>query len=485
MTEFSFDGQSSSPGKARAARPRILISLFIVLAVLILAAAGGYALLPHGERILAGVSVSGITLAGRTRAEARAALADSFARVMEQRLTLTAASKRHELMLRELGVRPDVEDTVSRAYGIGREGSIACRLTQSLATRQQGMALAPAFSLDMKTAKGLLEKFGRVIERPSTNATAHWDESSKQVVVIPGVSGGKLNIDASLDLLTSKIIGKLVAGESIPYELALPYEANLPRVSAEMLAPVDTLLGAFTTSYASSSRNRAGNIDTAAGSIDGTVIMPGGEFSYNKTVGPRNRESGFLLAPVIVNGQLQPGIGGGICQVSSTLYNAVLLSNMKIVARSHHSHPVPYVPSGRDATVAYGAIDFKFRNTTDAPIIIETKTANRRLTARILGKGPAPVVTIERSGIKTLPGRSITKKDSKLALGTRVVEQRGSGGLAVTVTRVVGEGDAAVREVVSHDRYTGEPSVVRIGTGAPAANSTGSATASSMSRSGE
>jgi len=459
--------------------------LLLSLAVIILVLAGvGYTILPQGERIAAGVTVNGTSLGGQSREQASKAVSTSLQHDVKRSITLVAASERRELTLEALGVRPDAKDTLKRAYSMGRQGAITCRLSQAIAARRHGMAVAPTFTLDRDIAAGTVQKLGQVIDRPATNATAQWDDIAKRVEIVSGISGGALDIEASLDLIMASTVGKLAAGEQVPEEVELPYKANMPRVTAEMLAPVDTLLATFTTSYASSSRNRAGNIDTAARAIDGVVIMPGEEFSYNKTVGPRNRESGFLLAPVIVNGQLVPGIGGGICQVSSTLYNAALLSNMKIVARSHHSHPVPYVPSGRDATVSYGAIDFKFRNTTDAPIAIEIKTANRRLTARILGKGPAPVVTIERSGVRSLGGRTITKKDPKLALGTRVVEQRGSGGQAVTVTRVVGEGAAAVREVVSRDRYTGEPAIVRIGTGAPASPAaTGSATISSMSRS--
>ena len=482
MTEFSYNGQPPAPGSAPTKRPRALLISLICLGVVLLAlTVGSYALLPRNDRIVSGVTVNGTALGGRTRADARAAVEASLARETEQAITLSAASARREVTLAALGVRADVDDTVNRAYGIGRQGNIISRLTQALTARRHGMAVAPAFTLDQDAAKRLLADIAHVIDRPSTIATAHWDADAKQVIVDPGITGGKLNLEKSLDLITESTVGKLAADEPVLSKLSLPYEANLPRVTAEMLAPVDTLLGTFTTSYASSSRNRASNVEVAARAIDGTILMPGEEFSYNKIVGPRSSENGYRLAPVIVSGQLQPGIGGGVCQVSTTVYNAALLSNLKIVKRSHHSHPVPYVPAGRDATVVYGAIDLKFRNTTDAPIVIEAETGGRKLTVRILGKGPAPAVSIERSGISRLGGRSITKKDPKLPAGTRVVEQGGGGGLAVTVTRVVGEGDAAVREVISRDRYIGEPRIVRVGTGAGApANASGTATVSSM-----
>jgi len=452
-----------------------VIGLGIVLAAL---AFGSYALLPHNDRIVPGVSVNGVALGGLSQADARAAVESSLTGETERKITLTAAAEQRDITLAALGVRADVDDTVNRAYGIGRQGSIGCRVTQALTARKHGMAVAPAFTLDQDAVKRTLVDIAHVINRPSTNATAQWDTGAKKVVVHPGISGGKLNIDESLNLITQSTVGKLVAGEPAPAELALPYEANQPRVTAEMLAPVDTLLSTFTTSYGSSSSNRAGNVETAAAAINGAIIMPREEFSYNKVVGPRDAKSGYQIAPVIINGQLEPGMGGGVCQVSTTVYNAALFANLQIVARQHHSHPVPYVPSGRDATVSYGSLDLKFRNSTDAPIVIETHTGGRRLTVNILGKGPAPVVSLERSGISSLPGRSTTVKDPKLPAGTRVVK-RGTGGLAVTLTRVVGEGAAAVREVISHDRYIGTPSVIRIGTGAPA-NASGSATASSM-----
>lgn len=482
MTEFAYHGQPPAPRPAPTPRLRAWLITAACLGVALIAlAVGGYALLPHNDCIAPGVAVNGTALGGQTRADARAAVASLLARETARTITLSAASARREVTLAALGVRADVDDTVNRAFAIGRQGNIVCRLTQALAARRRGMAVAPAFTLEQDVAKRVLADMAHAIDRPSTNATARWDAGARKVVIDPGITGGKLNLEKSLELLLENTVGKLAAGQPVPEELALPYDARQPRITAEMLAPVDTLLASFTTSYAGSSRNRASNVEVAARAIDGTILMPGEEFSYNKIVGPRSSENGYRLAPVIIGGQSQPGIGGGVCQVSTTVYNAALLANLKIVKRSHHSHPVAYVPAGRDATVVYGAIDLKFRNTTDAPIVIESQTAGRNLTVRILGKGPAPVVRIERSGISRLSGRSIIKKDPKLPAGTRVVEQKGSGGLAVTVTRVVGEGDAAVREVISRDRYIGEPTIVRVGTGAGApTNASGTATVSSM-----
>jgi vancomycin resistance protein YoaR len=195
-----------------------------------------------------------------------------------------------------------------------------------------------------------------------------------------------------------------------------------------MLSQVDTVLGSFTTRFPAWRRERTTNIRIAANKVDGTVIKPGEDFSYNKIVGPRSKEFGFKDAPIFVRGKLVPGTGGGICQLSSTIYNAVLLSNLKIVERSNHSSTVPYVSLGRDATVAYGLLDFRFRNSTSTPIYISSRMSGSYLHVDIYGA-------------------SKDKTDVDV-----VVEKKGA--LKANVYRVVKQdGKIISRELVSRDRY--------------------------------
>src|SRR5207248_1922171 len=158
------------------------------------------------------------------------------------------------------------------------------------------------------------------------------------------------------------------AEKPAPISLTLPFRAASPKVTADHLGSINTLLAAYSTSMGGSSRNRRHNIQVACQAIDGTVLIPGEVFSYNDTVGPRSERAGFRTAPVIIHGELVPGTGGGVCQVSSTLYNLALLGGLKIVRRSHHQFPVHYVPPGRDATVAYGSLDLRFANSLPHPV---------------------------------------------------------------------------------------------------------------------
>ena len=141
----------------------------------------------------------------------------------------------------------------------------------------------------------------------------------------------------------------------------------------------------YSTKYDVSNTNRSQNLKLASDKINGTVLMPGEEFSYNQVVGKRTVEAGYKNAKIYSNGQVVDGLGGGICQISSTLYNAVLLADLEITERRNHYFKTSYVPAGRDATVVWGSIDFKFKNTRSYPIKIEAKVSSGIAEFKIFG----------------------------------------------------------------------------------------------------
>ena len=167
----------------------------------------------------------------------------------------------------------------------------------------------------------------------------------------------------------------------------IPFYSSEPAVKADDLSAklFNATLGSYATSYGGSSANRAANVANAAGKINDTVLAPGDVFSFNTTVGKRSTANGFYTAPEYANGQTVMGVGGGTCQVSTTLYNAVLYSDLSIVSRLNHMFAVGYAPLGQDATVTDSGIDFKFSNNTDYPIKIVATTSGGRITVSILG----------------------------------------------------------------------------------------------------
>ncbi len=169
-----------------------------------------------------------------------------------------------------------------------------------------------------------------------------------------------------------------------PATIDVPVQSIFPRVDSELISDIRTdMLGHYVTYYNSRNKERSHNIYLATTKINNTVIFPGEKFSFNQVVGKRTKAKGYLPAPIIVKGELSEGIGGGICQVSSTLYNAVDQSGLEIGERYSHSKKVPYVPDGRDATVSWYGPDFTFKNRYNQPVLIRAQAGDGRMIVMI------------------------------------------------------------------------------------------------------
>ena len=227
-------------------------------------------------------------------------------------------------------------------------------------------------------------------------------------------------------------------------------------------------LASFTTWYKIAEIDRTHNLSKAAQSINGSVIPAGGVFSFNGIVGPRTYELGYRDAMVIISGIFEPGLGGGICQVSSTIYNAVLLAGLDIVERHNHSLAVAYIPLGRDATVAYGIQDFKFSNNTNSPIYIRALASGGNLTVTIYGNIDYRQ-KIEISNVVDLvtPFNEIIKEDNDLSPGTEKVETNGIPGYVVRTFRTFFDqnGNKIKTENLATDRYIPLNKLLLVGPG--------------------
>lgn len=208
---------------------------------------------------------------------------------------------------------------------------------------------------------------------------AHFDITDNNVTVVPEVWGRYLDLES-----VSPLVSQICEGGEV---VEIPFSSSEPAVKADELNQklFNATLGSFYTNYGGSSANRAANVNNAASKINGKVLAPGEVFSFNDTVGKRSVANGFHEAPEYSNGQTVMGIGGGTCQVSSTLYNAVLYADLSIVSRLNHMFTVGYCPAGQDATVTDSGVDFKFSNNTDYPVKISAVTSGGRLTVSIIG----------------------------------------------------------------------------------------------------
>lgn len=241
-----------------------------------------------------------------------------------------------------------------------------------------------------------------------------------------------------------------------------------PRLKASELGNVkfDQVLGYFETRYSQGerSRERTYNLRLAASKLDGAVVMPGQTFDFNGTVGPRDEAHGYRVAPVIAQGELVDGLGGGTCQISGTLHGAAFFAGLDIVERYPHSRPSYYIKLGLDATVVYPTINFRFRNNFDFPIVLHETVANGMVRAEILGPKRKLTVTYFRRVDEVTPFEVVERPTPKLPEGSRVLAQRGIPGFRTTSSRVVRDGAYAVREKWT-DSYPPTQQIVHVGTG--------------------
>ena len=279
-----------------------------------------------------------------------------------------------------------------------------------------------------------------------------------KIKLVKEVAGITLNVDAMKDVLIQATMGTGI-GE-------LPLEEAPKKIPDQELSKIKGIVSSYRTTFPAGNRPRCANIELAARNINGQILMPNEIFSYNGSVGQRTVARGFREAGIYVSGRHDTGVGGGICQVSSTLYNAALLGDFKIVERRNHSLPVAYVPAGRDATVDWGNIDFRFQNTYDFPIAIAMEYAPGSLTARILGvPDPTLKVQITQGGRRYWGHKVKYIRDGSLPAGRQVVEEKGGSGQALSTFRTVyRNGKLVKRENLGLSNYSGGPRIVRVGT---------------------
>jgi len=409
------------------------------------------------------LTIAGQRVAGLNRGGALRALEGWADTQRKRRFTLIVAlpqAPRRMWTVRRsaLGAEPDLNAMVSRAFQVVDSESVMDRLSRWLG-RGEAANIEPIWRINKETASILIRsQIAKLVDRPPVDARLTMNNGV--LAVAPDQPGLRLDMGGAIEIVTDALT------KHDTDEAELPVVSVPARITAEEAATIRHQLASFSTHY-SEKGNRKRNLEVACQRINGTIVEPGGVFSYNAVVGPREAEFGFRLAPVIVRGRMEPGMGGGVCQVSSTLYNAALLAGLEVVARTHHAFPVHYVPPGRDATVVYDAIDLKLRNASRGHVGFLADAQGQQVRIRVFGAEPLPyAISIERSNISSWGPRTTTVADRDLPAGKRVVRDNGRSGHRVTVWRIYRQdGKIIRRELVSRDTYRAFPRVVAVGVG--------------------
>jgi len=434
----------------------VIIVLIAATAVVVGVSSGNFR---KSDVIAPHVTISGVDVGRLKSAEAQRKLDTEWLPTLPETLTVVVGGDEHKLSCETLGRQPQVAQAVAAAWRVGREGNLFAQFVTRLRMLKSGIEVPVTIAVDKAALGAELVRLAEDVDREPVDATVTVS-GDDEVSVKPGKPGIKLERKASEVLITSA----LAALSREPVKL--PCEEAKPRVSAEDLAHLEVVLGSYSTPYSASKVDRTHNLGLAIQAINKHVVMPGEEFSTDRTIGPRIEGRGFREAPIFQDGEVTPATGGGICQIATTIYNAALFAGLGITQRHHHSQPVTYAPAGRDATVYAGQLDMRFRNTTGAPILILGSLSGSHVNVKILGKREANrKVKLERTGLSSIPYKTKEVPDPELDLGKRKVEKPGRSGVKVTLIRVIVQPDGSEkRETLHTDVYRPQTEEVHVGT---------------------
>lgn len=505
----------------------LLIPLFI-FAILVGILSTVFALINRdNETIFSGISVQGIDVSNLTIDEAKKKVSSIIGNHISEEISLQHNDFQTVILPEQFGVSFDVDSAVEQAYYIGKSNNLIKNNYTILSLLLKNYNISPSINYDEDLLNSLIDSInaqlpdrvvnsGYSIDGTNLIITSGKDgilisssdledeilsflndiSSKNETINIPVNNVGaepinldaiykdifKLPVDASyttnpyvvypssngLDFAISMEEAKAIISNQQD-EYTIPLKITYPNVTTNQIGneAFPDLLSQFSTSFTSSGYNRSNNIILSSAKLNGLVLMPGEEFSYNQAVGQRTRAAGFREAGAYSNGKVVQEVGGGICQVSSTLYNAVLYANLEIVERTNHYFNPGYVKAGLDATVSWGGPDFRFRNNRNYPIRIVTDTSSKKLKVYIYGLKTDDdcTVVLDPRYISSVPYKTTYQNDASLATGETRVVSSGSNGCKTATYKYVYDknGTLISSECISRDTYSPHNKVVAVG----------------------
>ena len=418
------------------------------------------------EKIESGIYVDEVNISGMTVSEARNAVqeyVDSFGDVqitlhaVDDQAIVTTAS--------EVGLKWANPEIIEEAAGLGKDGNIVQCYKMLKDLERSNQVYEVKFDFDKNKIKSLIAEQGAQYNQEAVDAVLTRTDGVFQIT--EGQSGIVIDVDASAEAVYQYLVGEW-EGEAGYVDLAVTVQE--PRGNAEELSRITDVLGTFTTSYSTSNSSRSANVANGCALINGKLLYPGDEFSCYEAVSPFSQDNGYYMAASYLNGQVVDSLGGGICQVSTTLYNAVLRAELEVTERYNHSMIVTYVDPSADAAIAESSgKDFKFMNNTENPVYIEgITTPDKHITFTIYGVESRESnreviyesVVLERN----VPEEEVIYANESLPLGYCSVQSAHVGYKAQLWKVVKVDGVEVSREQVNSSSYNKSPRNATVGT---------------------
>lgn len=510
-------------------RKRIIIILTI-FAVLILVGLFSviFAILNMGnDKILGKVTINGIDVSNSSKEEALQQFKELEDNMLNTNLTFAYNEFQTTISPKQLDVSYNIEQAIDEAYSIGRDGNIFQNNYEIIKARFFGINIDMQPNYNEEELETQIEDISSKLPNAVEESTYYIE--GEELIITKGKEGLTIKKEDMKKDILDRLYHLTVVTENIPIptetkqpdainleaiyqeihkepqdayyttnpyklyphvdgvdfaismeeakallqeekeEYVIPLKITHPEITTDKLGDgaFPDRLGHFTTKYDASVKARSNNLALAAGKINGTIVMPGETFSYNKVVGERTIAAGYQEAKIYENGKVVDGLGGGICQISSTLYNAVLDANLEIVSRRNHQFLTSYVGAGRDATVVYGSTDFQFKNTRSYPIklVCSVKSGIAQIDVYGVKEETEYTVEIRTTVTSTIPYTTTYIEDASMAAGKETVKQNGMNGCKSETYKVLLlNGKVVSKTLLSKDTYNPMQRVVIRGT---------------------
>ena len=525
MIEKSQEEQKNhEQNKKKKLRIILIISAILITIIAILSTIFAVINISN-DKIINGIQINEIDVSKMTKEEAKIKLEEIYSKKAENEIYLKHEEFESTTTYQALEVQYQIEEAIEQAHQIGRNGNLLKDNFDIIKSFAKGMEI----DLEVKVDEEMLNQVAQNINNSIEGAVVQPDyyQEGEKLIITSGKAGLKVE-ESALYQEIYKIVKEGVQGQTIeiPFINAEPDAINIEKIHNEVYKKVQDayytkepftiypeadgiefdlenaktllleqkeqyeipliitkpskttkeigteafpdLLATFSTKYQASNVNRTTNLRLAANKINGTVLLPGEEFSYNKTVGERTIAAGFKEAAVFNAGRVENGLGGGICQISTTLYDAVVMANLDVTVRRNHQFVTSYVPAGKDATVVWGSQDFKFKNTRKYPVRITATVQGGTATVQVWGLKEEVEydITIETKKTATIAYTTQYIQDASLPAGQQKVIQEGSNGRKVEAYKVKRlNGQVISTTLLSKDTYNAMKKIVHVGTG--------------------
>ena len=413
------------------------------------------------QTISDGIYIGEVAVGGMTAAEAESAVNTYVQGLAEETVTLSVGGNALHPTVAELGLGEDVEAAVSEAVNYGKTGNLIDRYKAQKDLEQGDEVLPLVMTTDEDMVKAYLEEHAPEVNQAAVDYGLTRENGEFQIV--EGKDGIEVNVEESVQAIEDYFAEGWNSGASI--ELAV--NVTKPRGTEEELSRVKDVLGEFSTKYSSSAKGRKKNVANGAKLINGSVIYPGDTFSVYEAVSPFSEENGYALAGSYENGTTVQTYGGGICQVSTTLYNAVIRAELEIVERYGHSMIVNYVDPSADAAIAGTVKDLKFKNNTDAPIYIEGYADGSTVRFTVYGQETRPAnreISFVSETTGTTPATTEFKATGAAIGSVEKVQSSHEGKTAQLWKVVTVDGVEQSRELFNKTTYKMSPTIYEVGT---------------------